>query len=80
MFSTLFESFFPSSLSCEEQQSRPEDITRSDTSTETVDTKEEGEQKVAELEQKQEDVQEDEDEEVEDVRSTLLLPSRHTRP
>lgn len=71
MFS-LFSSF-TSPLQCEETQSQPHDITRSDTSTETVATKEEGAQKVEELEDKQEEAEEEEDEEVEDVRSSLSL-------
>lgn len=78
MFS-LFSSFTSSPLQCEEQQSRAHDITRSDTSTDTVSTPQEGEHKVAELEQKQEEVEEEEDEEVEDVRQPFSLRSRGRR-
>ncbi|GAA5852618.1 hypothetical protein JCM8547_002566 [Rhodosporidiobolus lusitaniae] len=66
MFSTLFESFFPSALSCEEHQSGAHDVSQADTATSTIDNPEDAQANKDQLGEKQDEAIEGEDEEVED--------------
>ncbi|GAA6027960.1 hypothetical protein JCM8097_001802 [Rhodosporidiobolus ruineniae] len=65
MFSALFESFLPSTLACEENQSKPHDISQASTSTQTIDNPDEAQEHKDQLGDKQEAAQEEAEEEEE---------------